>query len=226
MADFDVDDFRRPDNVAPDDPVEDETSFWQQVRRQLFLKTVAALQTADNELGGATAAVDSVESQNLGQTAKEASDAVHRTFTDAEIDEIQGTMHNPPLNFRQLRGLDKAMQTICGEITNNLAILSSLDDHIALEKRKLSETVADFTRHRVASRTPCAPKSTGSEKLSIRSWPRTQRSPSVFADCACVWVVDGHDLVAAELNSGHRSLKFIINVCRAAGSGLLTMGCS
>ena len=132
---------------------------WQRGRRQLVPKTVAALQMANNELGGAGAAVGSVELQDLKQTAKEASYAVHRmktTFTDAEINEILGTMHTPPppLNLRELRGLDKAMQTIRGELTNNLAKLSPLDDHIALEQRKHAETedVDEFTRRRVAER--------------------------------------------------------------------------
>ena len=63
-------------------------------------------------------------------------------------------LHSPPLNLRQLRGLDKATQTICDELTNNLAKLSSLDDHIALEQRKLAKTegVDEFTRRRVAER--------------------------------------------------------------------------
>ena len=56
---------------------------WQRGRRQLFPKIVTALQTANNELGEAAAAVDSVELQYLGQTAKEASDAVHRMETTA-----------------------------------------------------------------------------------------------------------------------------------------------
>ena len=85
--------------------------------------------------------MDSVELQDLGQTAKEASDAVHgvnSTFTDEGIDVILATM-NPPLNLRELRGLDKVMQTNRGELTNNLAKLSELDKHIALEKWKLAE---------------------------------------------------------------------------------------
>ena len=63
-------------------------------------------------------------------------------------------LHSPPLNLRQLRGLDKATQTIRGELTNNLAKLGELDDHIALEQRKLDETegVDEFTRRRVAER--------------------------------------------------------------------------
>ena len=57
--------------------------------------------------------MDDVERRDLEQTAKEASDAVHRTFTDAEIYEILSVM----LNLREIRWLDKAMQTIRGELT-------------------------------------------------------------------------------------------------------------
>ena len=48
-------------------------------------------------------------------------------------------MDSPLLKLRELQGLDKALQTIQGELTNNLAKLTELDDHIALEKRKLDE---------------------------------------------------------------------------------------
>ena len=61
---------------------------WQRGRRKLFPKTVAALQTANNELDGTGPAVDSVELQVIGQTAKKATYAVHRmetTFTDADV---------------------------------------------------------------------------------------------------------------------------------------------
>ena len=49
------------------------------------------------------------------------------------------------------------MQTIRGELTNNLAKLSELDDRIATEKGKLaeaqeSEAIDEFTRHRIADR--------------------------------------------------------------------------
>ena len=120
--------------------------------------------TLQEELAGA--AVDTVELQDLGQTAKEASDVasatlatIHKletTFTDATLDEILGTVNDPPLNLRELRGLDKAMQTIRGELTNNLAKLSELDEHIALEKRKLDEAdsgdIDEFIRRRIAER--------------------------------------------------------------------------
>lgn len=113
---------------------------------------VTALQSASNELGGVAAAVDSVELQDLGQTAQKASDVV----ADAEIDKILSSMDDPPLNLRELRGLNKVMQTTRGELTNNLARLSELDDHIALEKQKLdqvsSEPSEEFARRRIAER--------------------------------------------------------------------------
>ena len=98
-----------------------------------------------------------------------------------------------------IRGLDKAMQTIRCELTNNLAKLSEVDYHIALDNESSSRPntltslldtalqnacVAWKMNSHLALRLPqqgrpCAPKSAGSEKLSIRT--RTQRSPTVFA---------------------------------------------
>ena len=49
-------------------------------KQQLPSKAVVALQTADNELGGVDVAIDSIELQDLGQTATEASDAVHKAL--------------------------------------------------------------------------------------------------------------------------------------------------
>jgi hypothetical protein len=113
-------------------------------------KFTATLQAANNELGGAAAAVDTVELKDLGQIATEASgiasDTIHTmetTFTDTD---------DPPLNLREIRGLDKAMQTIRGELTNNLAKLSVLDDRIALEKRKLTETDNDELKNLITER--------------------------------------------------------------------------
>eukprot|EP00061_Rhincodon_typus_P018090 g47113.t1 len=110
---------------------------------------------ANTKLGGAAAAIESIELQDLGQTAKEASDAVHEIetrLTDIDIDKILETLDDPPLTLRKLRGLDKAMQTIRGELTNNLAKLTELDEHIALEKRKLQEAegVDEITRRHIA----------------------------------------------------------------------------
>ena len=117
---------------------------WAAKKSSLPAAAVETLQTTNLELGDAAAAVDSVELEDLGQTATEV-DAVQRmetALTDTQIDEVLGTLDDPPLTLREIRGLDKALQTIRGELTNNLAKLTELDEHIALEKRKLDEADA------------------------------------------------------------------------------------
>ena len=57
-----------------------------------------------------------------------------------------------PLNLRELRGLDKALQNIRGELTNNLAKLTELDSNITLEKSKLEQAEDEFGRRRIAER--------------------------------------------------------------------------
>ena len=132
---------------------------WAAKKASLPAQAVEALQTTNLELGEATAAVDSVELEDLGQTVTEVSDAIQRMETaliDTQIDEVLGTLDDPPLTLREIRGLDKALQTIRGELTNNLAKLTELDDHIALEKRKLDEAdaggVDELIRRRIAER--------------------------------------------------------------------------
>ena len=51
MADFDFDDFGRPDNVAPDDPAEDETSF---LGMAILTLVLALLGPAGTAGGGGT----------------------------------------------------------------------------------------------------------------------------------------------------------------------------
>ena len=132
---------------------------WAAKKSSLPAQAVEALQTTNLELGEAAAAVDNVELEDLGQTVTEVSDAIQRmetALTDTQIDEVLGTLDDPPLTLREIRGLDKALQTIWGELTNNLAKLTELDDHIALEKRKLDEAdaggVDELIRRRIAER--------------------------------------------------------------------------
>ena len=134
-------------------------AHWAAKKSSLPAQAVEALQTTNLELGEAAAAVDSVELEDLGQTVTEVSDAIQRmetALTDTQIDEVLGTLDDPPLTLREIRGLDKALQTIRGELTNNLAKLTELDDHIALEKRKLDEAddggVDELIRRRIAER--------------------------------------------------------------------------
>ena len=122
--------------------IREELGFadWTRKKSSLPAQAVQSLQTANQELGLAATSVDAVELQDLGKTATDVADTVHRlesALTDNEIDQVLGTIDDPPFDLRELRGLNRALQTIRGELVNNLAKLSELDDHIALEKRKL-----------------------------------------------------------------------------------------
>ena len=141
--------------------IREELGFadWTRKKSSLPAQAVQSLQTANQELGLAATSVDAVELQDLGKTATDVADTVHRletALTDNEIDQVLGTVDDPPFDVRELRGLDRALQTIRGELVNNLAKLSELDDHIALEKRKLDEAdaggVDELTRRRIAER--------------------------------------------------------------------------
>ena len=64
---------------------------------------------------------------------------------DGEVDQILGTLKNPPLDMREFVALDKALQRTWGELVNNLAKLSKLDEHNLLKKRKLDEAEDEFS---------------------------------------------------------------------------------
>ena len=141
--------------------IREELGFvdWTRKKSSLPAQAVQSLQTANQELGLAATSVDAVELQDLGKTATDVADTVHRletALTDNEIDQVLGTIDDPPFDLRELRGLDRALQTNRGELINNLAKLPELDDHIALEKRKLDEAdaggVDELTRRRIAER--------------------------------------------------------------------------
>ena len=50
------------------------------------------------------------------------------------------------LTLRELTGLDKALQSIRGELKNNLAKLTDIDKDIAKENRKLQEAEDEITK--------------------------------------------------------------------------------
>ena len=56
------------------------------------------------------------------------------------------------LTLRELTGLDKALQSIRGELTNNLAKLTDIDKDIAKENRKLQEAEDETTKRDIRSR--------------------------------------------------------------------------
>ena len=136
-------------------------------KQALPAETVAALQTTDRKLGEAAAKVESVPLQDLGQTATDTRSEIKalekeimtiltdnaRKQTEA-TQAMETTLITAEYNLREIQGLDKALQTIRGELVNNLAKLSELDEHIAMEERKLreSESLDESTRRRITER--------------------------------------------------------------------------
>ncbi len=106
--------------------------------------------------------VDTTPLHDLSSVAEKAEEVVSNASAELteEHETALKTITDPPLDtsglrasIRELRGLDKAIQNIRGELTNNLAKLSELDNHIAQEKRKLeAEDLDEFSRRRVAER--------------------------------------------------------------------------
>ena len=124
-------------------------------------ETAEALQEAGQALGDQAAAMagESLELQDLGAAASVASNAIQTMETTFTNTDLMG--EDLPYPVREIRGLSKTLQTFRGELTNNLAKLSelneqghALDKDIAKEQQKLGETkgVDEGTRHRIAER--------------------------------------------------------------------------
>ena len=106
-------------------------------------RATTALQTASRELGATAAVMDSTDDTDkiMGEMNRsiDSLDDIIATMDDSPLPRTE----LPPLlqnSIRELRGLDKAMQTMRGSLINNIAKLKELDKHIAIEKRKLMET--------------------------------------------------------------------------------------
>ena len=140
---------------------------------KLPAQAAAALQATRRQLGDVAGRLEHVELQDLGQVATDAAEGVRNmetTLTDTDIDEILATSDDPVdphvedqnqiqqlgWNIRELRGLDQALQRVRGELTNNLAKLTELDEHIEREKEKLADAedggLDEHIRRRIADR--------------------------------------------------------------------------
>lgn len=128
-----------------------------QPKKTLPSKAIAAVEQKRDNLS-------QEESQLSQQTLEEVGSKVKYTdevsgiiqtkskLSNAEIDEILGSMSDPPLNIRELRGLDKVMQSIRGELVNNLAKLSNIDERILRETQKLKSTNDDEEKQTISKR--------------------------------------------------------------------------
>lgn len=126
-----------------------ELGFTDWSNRPLSTEAVAALQNVNQQLGAVN---EAVEMQDLDRSLQQATNVLETTFTESQINEVLNTISESPLNLRELRGLDRRLQTFRGELTNNLSKLTELDKHIALEKLKLTEAEDDWAKHEIEKR--------------------------------------------------------------------------
>ena len=125
--------------------IREELGFTDYVRKRTFnAANQLALQKGSDNLEVISTEAETVEMRDLGTTAGKASSIVETMET---------TFSEASLPLREIRGLDKALQTIRGELVNNLAKLTELDNHITREQNKLDEPdIGDFERRRIAER--------------------------------------------------------------------------
>ena len=113
------------------------------LKSELSTDAVAALQKGSDNLGPINAEAENVEMQDLPAVASDAVKTLETALRDA------GVRH--PL--REILALDKMLQTIRGELVNNLAKLTEIDNHITREQNKLDDPdIVEFERQRIAER--------------------------------------------------------------------------
>ena len=108
-----------------------------------------ALQKGRNDLEVNSTEAENVEMQDLptvaSSVAETTSSIMETTFSEADASES--------LPLRELRGLNKALQPNRGELVNNLAKLTEIDNHITLEQNKLDDPdIVEFERQRITER--------------------------------------------------------------------------
>lgn len=101
----------------------------------------AKLQDAQRQLPIA-GMIDEIPLQDLSHLADQ---------VDTQVKQVT-TSFTDDFTLRELRGLDKALQTIRGELVHNVAKLSELDGHIAMEERKLGETSDEGNKKLISRR--------------------------------------------------------------------------
>jgi len=118
-----------------------------------------AAATKLQEVSSNLPSVDDVPLQDLSHVADKAETLVKTLLSDEELNNVLSTIDDPHLDtsglassIRELRGLDKALQTIRGEAVNNLAKLTELDEHIAREQNKLKLTDDEPQTKRITDR--------------------------------------------------------------------------
>ena len=103
------------------------------------LSSTTELQSLTNTVGELHGAVESL--------------ATSMTDWSLELPDVENKRtQTEGLTLRELQGLDKALQSIRGELTNNLAKLTDIDKDIAKEKRKLQEAEDEISKSDITAR--------------------------------------------------------------------------
>ena len=110
-------------------------------RTRLFQQVWQALESTRNdmpdlEMSSGTELQDSKSTVNGTETAV-------KSLETSLTDWVHTDKRTESLALRELQGLDKALQRIRGELTNNLAKLTELDKDIVRQKQKLQEAEDD-----------------------------------------------------------------------------------
>ena len=100
-------------------------------------------------MGEAASAIETVPLEDLGQTIIKVEAAVQTAENIFAVPERPGV---PPMTQREFLGICRALETIRGELTNNLAKLSELDKDIAEERSKLEGATDETTKDLIAER--------------------------------------------------------------------------
>ena len=103
--------------------------------KKLTTQAVAQLQNIEQTL---PTNINAIPLQDLSQAADTVVKEIETSFNEEEETALK-TIDDEPLPMRDIVALNQTLQNIRGELTNNLAKLSELDEHIEREKNKLAE---------------------------------------------------------------------------------------
>jgi hypothetical protein len=120
-------------------------------RGSMSAEAAAKLQGSMEQLPDNVAEIPLADLSAYADRAQEVVTEITTELTEEEEAALR-TLDNPPLetgglsfSVRELRGLDEALRRTRGELVNNLAKLTELDDHIGLEEGKLRRLEDDDT---------------------------------------------------------------------------------
>ena len=109
----------------------------------------AVLKKTDQQMDETASKIPTAPIEDLEETIIKVEAAVQTAGNIFAVPERPGV---PPMTQREFLGICRALETIRGELTNNLAKLSELDKEIALEKSKLEVVPDETTKNIIAER--------------------------------------------------------------------------